>query len=888
MARITLVALLSTLPTLSLSFGTSTGTYDNNREHERITRAALACRNDVVSGNCFSDDSIDQLAGGIGKFGAVGNPDDPSAWGTSLEGHEAHCDGADFFNTPGYPQSRASASAVLLECVTHIKERLSQGITAAGQILDSEGYIKPDEAKIPLAGCIYFRSNQASNAKCSAILGFGRALHGIQDFYSHSNWADVANDSQPVSVVNPPGLGNSSPAPFFDTRFSGPPNFPRDLTTGCWEHDDETPGVGGCVNRITHNSLNKDGGDIDPDSGVATNPTPEKGPRGAVNNNFARAVGLALVDTQRQWRHFRNRLVEIHGEEKGARIVCALTRDDPEKECNGRKVAIVVDSSGSNDWTDPNNLRIAAARAINEELISQAEATDSNAKPDLVTVVDFDEQARIVYPLGDPANAHFSGIDSSGGTNIAAGIRLAIDEITGDDRYDTRGRSGIIVLTDGDDPYYGDRLAQLARAYLLGIKVSFGFLWPVAIPVTNPKVKRDGTLARRQAQTSEMLAAVLKTGGSYATIDSPEAQQAFVELLKSSGFSSADDGSSVTHLRKGLRIAGLINTVIPAAYYNYNANAGEDITIDVQSLSCTIDAVLLNVATGTVVGNNTSISSASGQLKYTAPLNQLLELAILNSDSATECVFEVQLAGVYVPLPTSVSTSTTVQSTSSTPTSTEISSSTTVISTSSTMNPSVTSTLSSTDGPVIVTSIVTSFTTYCPTTITYTTNGTTTCVSTVVPTVTTVTTLVTFTSCPGKCPLAGGSTIAPSNTGLSVVSVSTPTITSDATSNSPATASPPPAGGVQTIPAGEDRDETSATQPSSHATTEAEKPGQSGGGGGQPELTTLPATVDPEVTSTGISTFGVPRPSVQTATGMRRDHNLMIVGLVLVAGLALL
>ncbi|KAK0668785.1 hypothetical protein QBC41DRAFT_337333 [Cercophora samala] len=709
MAWTTFVVFLSTLPALSLGFGTSTGTFNNNREHERITRAALACRGDVVSGDCFSDDSIDQLAGGIGKFGAVGNPDDPSAWGTSLEGHEAHCDGADFFNTPGYPQSRAAASAVLLQCVSHIKERLNQGIAAAGLILDDKGYIKPDEAKIPLVGCVYFRSNQASNAKCSAILGFGRALHGIQDFYSHSNWADVANDSLPVSVLNPPGLGNSRPAAFFDSRFFGPPSFPLDLTTGCWEHDDETPGVGGCVNRITHNSLNKDGGDIDPDSGVATNPTPEKGPRGAVNNNFARAVGLALVDTQRQWRNFRNRLVEIHGEEKGARIVCALTRDDPEKECNGRKVAIVVDSSGSNDWTDPNNLRIAAARAINEELISQAEATDSNTKPDLVTVVDFDEQARIVYPLGDPASAHFTGIDSSGGTNIAEGIRLAIDQITDDDRYDTRGRSGIIVLTDGDDPYYGDRLAQLARAYLLGIKVSFGFLWPVSIPVTNPKMKRGvDRLGRRQAQTSEMLAAVLKTGGSYATIDSPEAQQAFVELLKSNGFSAADDGSSVTPLQKGLGIAGLTTTITPTVYYSYNSKGGEDITIDLQALSCTIDAVLLDVAAGTVVGN-TSVSSTNGQIKYTSSTDQLLELSISNPESISECVFEVQLAGVYVAPPTStlISTQDPFTSTTVDPSTSEttMSSSSIITSIPWGTNSSATYSPTSTQGPVIVTSM---------------------------------------------------------------------------------------------------------------------------------------------------------------------------------------
>lgn len=56
-------------------FGTING-LGQRAEHERITRAALACPPGVQStGNCFEPRSIDQLAGHTGTFGAVGAPD---------------------------------------------------------------------------------------------------------------------------------------------------------------------------------------------------------------------------------------------------------------------------------------------------------------------------------------------------------------------------------------------------------------------------------------------------------------------------------------------------------------------------------------------------------------------------------------------------------------------------------------------------------------------------------------------------------------------------------------------------------------------------------------------------------------------------------------------
>lgn len=116
-----------------------------------------------------------------------------------------------------------------------------------------------------------------------------------------------------------------------------------------------------------------------------------------------------------------------------------------------RKVAIVIDSSGSMVDTDPQNLRLAAGRALNSWLITKAEATGGK-KADLVTVIDFDDSPHLDYPLGDPAgaNASFSKIDSSGGTYIAGGVTMGTTQLNASSTGSTSGRSSIIVFTDGE------------------------------------------------------------------------------------------------------------------------------------------------------------------------------------------------------------------------------------------------------------------------------------------------------------------------------------------------------------------------------------------------------------------------------------------------------
>jgi len=115
-----------------------------------------------------------------------------------------------------------------------------------------------------------------------------------------------------------------------------------------------------------------------------------------------------------------------------------------------RKVAIVIDSSGSMADSDPQDFRLVAARALNEFLISNSEA--GGGKPDQVVVIGFDYSSYLVFGPGDPgdpeADKEIGLIQAGGGTYIAGGVLQAIDEI-GKMSGDTNGRSAIVVFTDG-------------------------------------------------------------------------------------------------------------------------------------------------------------------------------------------------------------------------------------------------------------------------------------------------------------------------------------------------------------------------------------------------------------------------------------------------------
>ncbi len=302
-------AALACLTTSAFAFG-SVNIAGQQAEHERITRAALA-------GFHLGSETMDEIAGKRRSFGAVGAPDRPDRGLLSTK--SAHCDGGDHLDTPGYPQSANDAAAHLAACRAGIFAHLSAAVKAAGAIADRRGNINSSE--IPtFVSCTY--NGKPGRAKCNVLEDLGLAFHAAQDFYAHTNWVDTPANG-PIGLDNPPGLGNSGPAPWLAPGNRSAP--PAGLISGCF---DGIPERLHCRGRVHHADLNKDTGPIDPLSGRAGTGTTT---RGAVNGNFARAVAAAIADTRSKWAWFEARVVATYG--SGRAIVCAI-RNDSENACN--------------------------------------------------------------------------------------------------------------------------------------------------------------------------------------------------------------------------------------------------------------------------------------------------------------------------------------------------------------------------------------------------------------------------------------------------------------------------------------------------------------------------------------------------------------------------
>jgi hypothetical protein len=609
------VYLLGLLPTVH-SFGTY-GVQGN--QHEYITRNALACKDGEKSnadGDCFEARSINSLAGAFLATGAVGAPD------ASLDIFESepHCDGGDWFDYAKYPipgakpygQTETEAKAALGKCITYLTGKRGDGVREAKKMLAADGSVIEDQTSLvtevngaPQESQCKYAFHLPGRAKCAAFDGIGRSLHGVQDFYAHSNWVDQVGDGSPTTPDNPPGLGQTGLVPFLSLDGSTV-NIPPGLITGCFKSTtlDPKTGVKGCLamNRtVVHENLNKDDGTISLVPGVTFPPaTPitsnPKTARGKIGSNFETAVQLAILETRRQWNLIRETILRENSQEQGKRIICALTHDEPWKDCN-RRIAVAVDSSGSNLQTDPSNLRVSAAK----QLVSSLSANDQ------VAIIDFDSIARVSYPLGPPSGATYGGIDSSGGTSIASGINLALDTLTFDNNNATHARSGIVVLTDGMDGSGAQYGQAVQRAADLGIRLSQGFLNPPAVPVA----KRDtwlGRLSPRQAAAADPLGgmnpdvvmAVLRTGGTVGIISSATAQARFVSQVVANGLTHADDpGSIAREFFLNVTATALVKPTSATYVFKTPTAAGAKFTISlIKGASVSIGVHTKDVASG--------------------------------------------------------------------------------------------------------------------------------------------------------------------------------------------------------------------------------------------------------------------------------------------------
>ncbi|KAK1783023.1 hypothetical protein QBC45DRAFT_400536 [Copromyces sp. CBS 386.78] len=627
-----------------------------------ITRLAFQCPgadtgaiiNVKSDGICFEPRSLDQLAGthfdvqgfpipGGGTNGAVGAPDtlDPVP-----EGPEAHCDDADFIDIPGYPRTREQATRALQTCVDHIRGRFKQAWKSAADLIELDEEVTNEEGSAhlqkkgqlrirrdmvdlsPFAGgdCRFAFSplhiNTFARAKCVTIEALGRALHGIQDFYAHSNWADEHDGSQPISVANPPGLGRNDTAPFLNLRAQGeiPRELvPRNLSTGCFVVPDATPGRSNCEGRVSHHTINKDHGVVYLDGtfgeiGPGT-PRTEK----ASEENFKRAVMAAVEDSRNAWKSLREELRERYGAEKGDLMICALVRDHPVRDCIPRSVAVVIDLSTQARQNGVLQLerRVAMSLAFKMET--------SSGLHNMMTVVEFAESARVVYPMESPAYLNLEGTHWTNGTtrpfnenihhppntatrlpahmtapihdgkaDIGVGLSMAIDEILRakpDGEHTERG--AVLLLTAGveeeDDVH--EVLQQIERASgEEGIRVHYGCINPPLLPLQS--FAHNSTSAEC-IPGNGVISSVLKTGGTFSFLSSNHGEQTakdYIDFVTNrgltvtdgSGAGDTDEGEPLPiPVTTGMAIADILSAEFQKKIFSYSAKAGErlDFTI---------------------------------------------------------------------------------------------------------------------------------------------------------------------------------------------------------------------------------------------------------------------------------------------------------------------
>ena len=164
-------------------------------------------------------------------------------------------------------------------------------------------------------------------------------------------------------------------------------------------------------------------------------------------------------------------------------------------------VVFAIDSSGSMQWNDPQDLRKDAAQRYVDFLVPD----------DRAAVVDFDEFALLVQDEHlssnyDRVKANIDLVDSDGGTYIAPGLALSLDELQhwGHPNH----HWVVILLTDAESIFEDDDILiplQTLRAKSLGVRV-----FPVGL---NVPPRLDPVMQRIADET----------GGQYFSTPSPDA-----------------------------------------------------------------------------------------------------------------------------------------------------------------------------------------------------------------------------------------------------------------------------------------------------------------------------------------------------------------------------
>lgn len=216
------------------------------------------------------------------------------------------------------------------------------------------------------------------------------------------------------------------------------------------------------------------------------------------------------------------------------------------------KLAVIaVDSSGSNAWMDPQNLRIGAAQKMLQSMgrrnaeIAAGTAPYPDELPTVVAALDFDDRVRELsdFALAQDLAARniFSAIDSMGGTDIAAAIHYATRKINPSGAHGGAAKpfpntAKTYVLTDMDNNAgLMPVVAAIQQSGAAGIPVNVGHLVPLRTQKAQfapEDLRGEPAIGLKAAEPMDPIAeALLASGGSYAIIENAQAQDAWVALM---------------------------------------------------------------------------------------------------------------------------------------------------------------------------------------------------------------------------------------------------------------------------------------------------------------------------------------------------------------------
>jgi len=337
-------------------------------EHERITRLAIDCDGafakdpasplNQTKAACAQPRSITQVAGAKSFLGGVGEPD--SAWdAVAATKSPQHCDDGDYLYGAGsYPRPESARNTNLLACRAAFDLYMDDAVRWAGEIVpvvDGRPAVLRAQADLGPGNCNdnYDRKYDANRrhkhaqAKCNALISFGRAMHVAQDFFSHANWIDSAwpTTVAPIGLLNPPGLMKTVAAPADVPDFVRYPRTPEQINTFLATTQVVTGGyVGSLTGRVRHSGRKGQARELNKDMGSAridwkTGAIPRgKGDRGVIGvlggqDNFQRAAYAAAVTTATAWSDLQQAVKAAYPGARGEMAARALAVDAPWTPC---------------------------------------------------------------------------------------------------------------------------------------------------------------------------------------------------------------------------------------------------------------------------------------------------------------------------------------------------------------------------------------------------------------------------------------------------------------------------------------------------------------------------------------------------------------------------